>query len=94
MILARKPHVSPHVRLFHLKKMALFWFSKSYSPLAKKRKQSPRNASDNLPFLRIRSTSKVPVSKPKMGSNLHLKRLSLIVRVNVVLNRSVVVDSD
>ena len=79
MRLAREPHVSPNVRLFHLKKkMVLFCFSKSYSPLAKKRTQSPKNDSDNLlsymQEMRIRSTTKVPVSKPKMASNLHLVR--------------------
>ena len=60
------------------KKMVFFCFSKSYSPLAKKRKQSPKNDSDNLlsymQEMRIRSTTKVRVSKPKMASNLHLVR--------------------
>lgn len=45
---ARKLGVSPHVPLFHLNNMVFFCFSKSYSPLAKTRKQSPTKDSDNL----------------------------------------------
>ena len=53
--------------------------------------ESTRN-SNNVVIL-LNSRKKAKQNKTKQ-TNKRLKRLSLIVRVNVVLNRNVVVDSD